>query len=78
MGYTSGTLKGLVGEELERYKQQVLTANPMGIVTEPEDIAAAVEFLASHRARLITGAVLPVDGGLLASRPFAKWPGPTK
>ncbi|GAA0648448.1 SDR family NAD(P)-dependent oxidoreductase [Kutzneria viridogrisea] len=39
---------------------------PMGRVGEPEDIAAAVAFLASSDAAWITGAVLPVDGGITA------------
>jgi 3-oxoacyl-[acyl-carrier protein] reductase len=30
---------------------------------EPEDVAAAVEFLLSERARNITGIVLTVDAG---------------
>ena len=37
---------------------------PMGRVGEPEDIAAAVAFLASPDAAWITGHTLPVDGGL--------------
>jgi 3-oxoacyl-[acyl-carrier protein] reductase len=37
---------------------------PLGHVGEPSDIAAAVGFLASNHARYITGAVIPVDGGL--------------
>jgi meso-butanediol dehydrogenase/(S,S)-butanediol dehydrogenase/diacetyl reductase len=32
----------------------------------PDDIAAAVAFLASEDARFITGVVLPVDGGITA------------
>lgn len=38
---------------------------PLGRVGEPEDVAAAVAFLASADAAWITGHVLPVDGGLL-------------
>lgn len=36
---------------------------PMGRLGEPEDIADAVVFLASHQARWITGQVLQVAGG---------------
>ncbi|MET9494989.1 SDR family NAD(P)-dependent oxidoreductase [Streptomyces sp. NPDC006552] len=39
---------------------------PLGRVGEPEDIAAAVAFLASADAAWVTGAVLPVDGGITA------------
>lgn len=37
---------------------------PLGRIGEPEDVAGAVLFLASDEAAWITGAVLPVDGGL--------------
>jgi 3-oxoacyl-[acyl-carrier protein] reductase len=37
---------------------------PVGRYGEPEDIAALVTFLASPLAGYITGAVIPVDGGL--------------
>lgn len=39
-------------------------AVPLGRVAEPSEIAAAVAFLASEEGAYITGAVLPVDGGL--------------
>jgi 3-oxoacyl-[acyl-carrier protein] reductase len=37
---------------------------PMGRYGRPEDIAASVRFLTSDGAAYITGAVIPVDGGL--------------
>ncbi|WP_395064068.1 SDR family oxidoreductase [Paraburkholderia silvatlantica] len=39
---------------------------PLGDVATPEDIADAVQFLASPQARVITGVALPVDAGLMA------------
>jgi NAD(P)-dependent dehydrogenase (short-subunit alcohol dehydrogenase family) len=39
---------------------------PLGRIGEPEDIAAAIAFLASEDAAWITGVTLPVDGGMLA------------
>lgn len=40
---------------------------PLGRVGRPDDVAAAVAFLASRDAAWITGVCLPVDGGLLVS-----------
>ncbi|GGP67839.1 MULTISPECIES: 3-oxoacyl-[acyl-carrier-protein] reductase [Streptomyces] len=37
---------------------------PLGRYAQPEEIAASVRFLASEDAAYITGAVIPVDGGL--------------
>ncbi|MEO7427932.1 MAG: 3-oxoacyl-ACP reductase FabG [Acidimicrobiales bacterium] len=37
---------------------------PVGRIGTPDEVAAAVSFLASEAAAYITGAVLPVDGGI--------------
>ena len=39
---------------------------PLGRLAEPDQVAAAVAFLASDAAAMITGVILPVDGGNLA------------
>lgn len=44
---------------------------PLGRVGQVDDVAAAVEFLASDRAAFITGQTLYVDGGLFTQGP---WP----
>lgn len=41
-------------------------STPMGRLGEPEEIAAAVAYLASDDASFVTGAELYVDGGFIA------------
>jgi NAD(P)-dependent dehydrogenase (short-subunit alcohol dehydrogenase family) len=50
----------------DEYIAGVTAAHPIGRIGEPEEVAAAILFLASDEASFITGAVLPVDGGYLA------------
>jgi 2-hydroxycyclohexanecarboxyl-CoA dehydrogenase len=52
------------GEQGARLVQALERAVPMRRLGEPEDIAAAVAFLASDRAAYITGQTLSVSGGL--------------
>ena len=46
----------------ERWVSQV----PAGRMGSPDEVAAAIGFLCSEQAGHITGAVVPVDGGLVA------------
>jgi NAD(P)-dependent dehydrogenase (short-subunit alcohol dehydrogenase family) len=41
---------------------------PLGRVGDPDDMAGAVIYLASRAGRYLTGAVMPVDGGLSTLR----------
>lgn len=50
-------------ELVAKFKERM----PLGAPEDPEGVAAAMAFLASDDARLITGVNLPVDNGLMAS-----------
>ncbi|HEY2433556.1 MAG TPA: 3-oxoacyl-ACP reductase family protein [Vicinamibacterales bacterium] len=55
--------------ELSDYAGQFARITPMGRVGLPEDVAAAVVFLATDAARFITGQTISVDGGLFMQPP---------
>ena len=48
----------------DKRREEMLAAIPVGRTAKPEEIAKAVAFHASDDAAYITGAVLPVDGGV--------------
>jgi len=54
----------LTNDLSEELKNTILSATPTGRMGKPEEIAAAVAFLASEEAAYITGQVLAVDGGM--------------
>ncbi|WP_419814287.1 SDR family NAD(P)-dependent oxidoreductase [Glacieibacterium sp.] len=58
------TTTGLTPEQAEQAAAQFASQVPMGRRAKPEEIAAAVMFLASDESSYITGVDLAVDGGL--------------
>ena len=52
--------------EDDAFRTDLLARIPLGRVGEPVDVSAAVVFLASPAAALITGATLLIDGGFTA------------
>ena len=58
--HTEGTAP--MGEAID----QLAAAGPAGRPAQPEEIAAAIAFLATDQASFVHGVVLPVDGGRVA------------
>jgi len=48
----------------EKRRGEIATNVPLGRFCSPEEIANVVAFIASPKASYITGAIIPVDGGL--------------
>ena len=60
-GFVETDMTSALNETLrEKYVAQI----PLGRFCSPEEVAAVVKFIASPEASYITGAVIPVDGGM--------------
>jgi len=60
-GYIETDMTNALPEEV---KQKILASVPLARIGKPDDVAAAVKFLASEDAGYITGHVLAVNGGM--------------
>ncbi len=61
-GFIETPMTGILNDT---QKQVILNSIPMGKMGSPQDIAAAVAFLASNEASYITGQTIHVNGGML-------------
>lgn len=55
------------GRPKEELLAEQVAEIPMGRVGEPEEVANVAVFLASPRASYVTGAIIPMDGGLTSA-----------
>jgi 3-oxoacyl-[acyl-carrier protein] reductase len=60
-GFVDTEMTAVLGEDR---KKEILASVPLGRYASTDEIAGVVTFLAGDAAGYITGAVVPVDGGL--------------
>jgi meso-butanediol dehydrogenase/(S,S)-butanediol dehydrogenase/diacetyl reductase len=50
-----------------KFRDPMLRKHPLGRFGRPEEVAAAILYLASDEAAFVTGVALPIDGGYTAA-----------
>ncbi len=57
----------MMAATLERLGDEIRAGVPLGRIGEPEDVAGAAIYLSSRAGAYVSGAVIPIDGGIVAS-----------
>jgi NAD(P)-dependent dehydrogenase (short-subunit alcohol dehydrogenase family) len=58
----------MMHETLQKFGEGIKKSAPMRRIGEPEDMAGVAVYLASRAGAYVTGAVIPVDGGIATTR----------
>jgi len=58
----------MMAATLAAFGEQIAASNPLKRIGRPDDMAGAAIFLASRAGAYLTGAVIPVDGGMATVR----------
>lgn len=53
---------------LAEYGEEIAAASPLGRIGRPDDMAGVAVYLSGRAGAWVTGAVIPVDGGIWAAR----------
>jgi len=54
----------MMEKTLDQFRDAIVSACPLGRIGEPEDMAGIAIYLASRAGAYVTGAIIPVDGGI--------------
>jgi NAD(P)-dependent dehydrogenase (short-subunit alcohol dehydrogenase family) len=58
----------MMAATLEAFGDQIAAASPLGRIGRPDDMAGVAVYLSGRGGAYVTGAVIPVDGGIWAAR----------
>ncbi len=58
----------MMAETLRNFGDSIAASSPLGRIGRPDDMAGAAIFLASRAGSYVTGAVVPVDGGIATTK----------
>jgi NAD(P)-dependent dehydrogenase (short-subunit alcohol dehydrogenase family) len=58
----------MMAATLEAFGTEIAARSPLGRIGRPDDMAGVAVYLASRAGSYVTGAVIPVDGGIATTR----------
>jgi NAD(P)-dependent dehydrogenase (short-subunit alcohol dehydrogenase family) len=58
----------MMAATLEAFGKEIAGRSPLGRIGRPDDMAGVAVYLSSRAGSYVTGAVIPVDGGIATTR----------
>jgi NAD(P)-dependent dehydrogenase (short-subunit alcohol dehydrogenase family) len=57
----------MMAATLAQFGEEIAASSPLGRIGRPDDMAGVAIFLSSRAGAYVTGAIIPVDGGIWAA-----------